>query len=410
MVHADDRDELRELQRKAYGRDGGLTDAEARRLREIEQRPPAITPALKPVREDVLIETVPSFAAGFPRSGFADTNAFEDLFRDDEAPSPAREEEAPEPDAPAQQHSSRRLNAALAAFRRHGLIAAAASVLLVAIGIGVGWIAFGQTSDDVALTGEQQQRRLDLYEKDPYDEGSLRAVGQDDDVLVWYGTQNDGADACLVIDVAGQSAQQCQPRADVDPFSLSASVTAMTRADAESDFLEPVNVNAYRLFSSNDEPMVSIQRWTRTGANLRGFSGEDRDRAQELLAEDESAYLRIIGSFRDQPVWLIDTLVEDVSEICLVVDADEGRKECVPAEVASESGISMLAFVDDGDGGSEVWGLQVAYTPDQTPYLVLTHEAASEQETGGETYQEYGERFGLDDGQGTQDEQDAPST
>src|SRR5690606_10262333 len=47
MLEQSERDELRSLQLKAYGRAGGLTEAEAERLRELEshgRRAPGATP------------------------------------------------------------------------------------------------------------------------------------------------------------------------------------------------------------------------------------------------------------------------------------------------------------------------------------------------------------------------------
>lgn len=393
MLPAEDRDELRMLQRKAYGRDGALTDAEARRLRELERPAPAPAPAPRPAAapdEPTLVTAVPDRVR-------TDTT-FADLFPEDSTPDRASEQDPDqdaEPPTPQKRQRAARPRGAWAMPRRYGLAVAAASVLLLAVGVGVGWGLFGQDPNAITLTEEQQQRRLELYEKGPYDEGSIRPIGQEGDALVWYGTQNDGVDACLVLDVADQSGRQCQPRAEVMSFSLAASVMAMTTATEESDTVEAVNVNAFLLFATNGEPLVSIQRWTQSVGQLNQFSGEERERAEELLEDDETASLQIVGSFRDEPVWLIDRLLDDGVERCLVVDAVEEHSQCARSEDAIDSGISTLVFVDDGAGGSEAWSLQVAYTVNQMPYLVVARELDPANLTSGETYQEYGDRTEL---------------
>lgn len=406
MLSADDRDELRLLQRTAYGRDGALTEQQAQRLAALETQ--ARTEAA-------------AVAQALPVPPLV-TTELEDLFREERPAEPASTEarsedpsrEAPSEDAvegsavaPGRRRDARPFRGVRALRRRFGLLAAAASVLLLVIGVGVGWALFGAEPDDITLTAEQQQRRLELYEKGPYDEGSIRAVGQDRDALVWYGTQNDGADACIVIDVGSESGRQCQTIADAEPLSVWASVMAMTTVGEESDDVESVNVSAYLLFSTSGEPMVSIQRWSQSGVMLRGFQGEERERAKELTADDDTAYLRIVGSFRDEPVWLIERMRENTAETCMVVDAAEQQSQCVPSQTAIDGGISTLAFVDDGTGGSEMWSLQVAYTVDQTPYLVVARDQNPVSVTSGETYQEYGERMGLDD---AVDEADGGST
>ena len=365
MPRESDADELRMLQHKAYGRDGGLTDAEAARLRELEHRdePAAVV-------EDAVV--VGDAVDG--STSVAETPVVEDA-------SGAASTDA-EP-------TTSRSRTGMRELRRHWRFAAVASVLLLAIGVGAGWVLFGQDSEAIALTAEQQQRRLELYDSGDYDEGSLRAVGQDDQgALVWYGTKIDGEQQCLVLDVAEESGQQCAPPDGSSTFSLSTSVTIPGVADPASEVVSDIGVGAYLVFSTTGEPMVSIQRWEQTiGGLAQQFMGEERTRAEELMSEGTVRGISIIGSFRDEPVWLIDDDADDSMQTCLVVDAAGGERQCLPIEVAIEDGLSTVVFVDDGADGSEAWTIQVAYTVSQTPYLVITRDPT----LAGVTFSEFSE-------------------
>lgn len=377
MPASDEQNELRALQRRAYGRGGGLTDAEAARLRELEHmaRPAASeeaaheAPSSEPVVAPLAVP-YPGVITDVPRASearSADSSHADITLPLDDAPEDASVD--PEP-------ATSRIRAALGMLRGHWRFAAVASVLLLAIGVGAGWMLFWQGDGAISLTAEQQQRRLELYDLGDYDEGSLRAVGQDaEGALVWYGTKIDGEQQCVVIDVGEESGQQCVPRGDSSDFSISTSVTIPGVADSSTEVVSDIGVSAFLLFSTTGEPMVSIQRWEQTDEVwLQQFVGEERTRAEELMADDAAVSLSIIGDFRDAPVWLLEQFTDTSANACLVVDAVGGEPQCLPSDVALRDGISSLVFVDDGAGGSEAWTIQVAYTVSQTPYLVITRD------------------------------------
>lgn len=389
MSQASERDELRMLQRKAYGRDGGLTEAEAQRLHGLEQR--ALTSAVPRVEnragaavsaDGTVGEPEPDLGADFLES-FAPADARE---TDEREPQSVRTPD-PDPDPASEFQPSpdpHPIRTAVTALRRHGGVVAVASALLLAIGLGAGWMLFGQRGDDISLTAEQQQRRLELYDKSDYDEGTVRAIGRDSEgALAWYGTKDDGAQACLVIDVGEESGQQCLPRGEVNDFALTASLTltasevADAGADADAQSIDSVGVNAFLMFSTTGEPMVAIQRFEqRSYMWLDQFGEEERPRAEKLMSEYDPMNIYMIGTFRDEPVWLVDRSVDNGMETCLVIDAVDEQAQCLPAELAINGGISTLVFVDDGADGSEAWTIQVAYTVNQTPYLVITRDPA----------------------------------
>ncbi|MFS0911715.1 hypothetical protein AB3M89_07965 [Microbacterium sp. 179-I 3D2 NHS] len=248
---------------------------------------------------------------------------------------------------------------------------AAASALLFAVGLGAGWVFFASRPDAIPLSDDQQQRRDELYASDDYDAGSVRAVGQDDDALVWFGTKDDGAVSCAVIDVGSASSESCRDSDGDDPFVLSASVLLPEPAEAAA--VSGTSVNAFVMLSTTGEPMVAIQRWTAQSASLSAFRDEDRARAQELFDEGYELGLSIVGYFGDAPVWIADRATGAVVETCLIVDA-AGREQCGVAEDVREDGMS-IAVADSLGSVPDSWVITVDYTADRSPYLTIVGDA-----------------------------------
>jgi hypothetical protein len=368
MPDADDLAELRDLQARAYGRDGGLTDAEARRLDELEQahRPVVSTsvPGERPLPADkspavVDREHVPlSAPARETREARVSSGAEGSETLDAE----------PQPEIP---HSVR--STGLARFRRGGILAAASALLLV-VGVGAGWAIFGQRPEIVSLTADQQERRIALDEEGAFDDGSLQAVAEEEDALVWYATRDDGAQACLVLDIAQASSESCQDADDTGRFGLSVSVMVPPNAgsDSESGVAPGSSVNATMMLSTEGEPMVSIQRWTSDLAMISQFQGTERDRAAELVEDGFSAGLLLVGDFLSEPVWLGTRFDEGDAfvEYCMIVDAAEGRTVCTSEFDATGRGVST-DVEGTVDGIPTTWNLRVQNTRNQTPYLTI---------------------------------------
>ena len=199
MLSADELVELRSLQARAYGRDGGISDADAGRMRELERQRLSTSSAVSGV------------ASRSPISPIEDAEILVSRTRD-ETLSPRRVEEQhdddaadrPASDAPADPDVSTTSGdgSIRGALRRFWRPVVAASAVLLVLGLAAGWAIFGQRSSSIALTEEQVQRRLELYEKRNYDEGSLRVIGQSEDALAWYATNRDGRYACIVLDIS----------------------------------------------------------------------------------------------------------------------------------------------------------------------------------------------------------------
>lgn len=363
-----ERDELRALQRKAYGPEGGLTDAEARRLRELEaagrggDAPAVPPPPAEPPPVEVGDQRLP-VTSGIPGM-VADSASTITGTADERAQSPAPAPEAPRTGIP---------------LRHRRWVLAAASVLLLLVGVGAGWALFGQRPETVSLTAEQQERRLELYAEADFDEGSLQAVAEEEDALVWYGTRSGGEQACLVIDIAQASSQACQDADDVDSFGISASVMVPRNAgsDAESGVAPGSSVNATMMLSTSGQPMVSIQRWSSDLAMIGQFQGPERDRAAELVEYGFTAGLLLVGDFLSEPVWLGTRFVEGdrFIEYCMIVDGAQGRTACTSDFDVSSRGIST-DIDGEVDGMPTSWNLRVQNTQNQTPYLTIAQTLA----------------------------------
>ncbi|CAH0229741.1 hypothetical protein SRABI98_02713 [Microbacterium sp. Bi98] len=373
MLQESDSAELRALQVKAYGRDGGLTEAEAARLRELESlrgepgRPDRVDPGPRD-RVDAPVGQGP--AHELPTS--------EKPFRDGQAPVADASPSAPGEHADDGSQSTE-TGGLRAAFRQHWKAVAAASALLLVIGLGTGWALFGRSGDAVALTSAQQERRAELQAEGGFDPGSLRAIGQDEDALVWYATKDDGETVCLTLDAADKSSDQCQPAADLDNgngIGLNASVAVPGEGD---EGLEEIWASAAR--AMNGEVVGIIQRW-RSDENswLSQFQGDERERAEQLVQEGfEEFSFSVVGYFRDAPVWRAQRVESDDIQDCLIVDAVQAV-ECRPAsEGQSSADVIEVAgtVVDEAGGMISDWSVRLAYTLNGMPYLVVSGDSTT---------------------------------
>lgn len=356
-------EELRELQRKAYGRDGGLTRSEAARLRELQQS----TGGVAVVPESPA--AAPEALTAAPDDAFITALGFDAAV----AAEPVREpiadiaEPTDEPQTSAARPSIR------AAVRTHWLAGALAGVVLLALGLGIGWALFAPHSRGIPLTAAQHERQRVLTENSDFDPGSLIGVGEDDDALVWYGTKNEGELACIVIDVGDLSETQCQTTDEMSPFGLNASVMLPPEAGSEESF-DFATVNGTVMFSTQGEPVAIIQRWTSDDSMLGQFTGDERARAEELLDQGLLANLSIVGYFRDAPVWVANRWTNDREpDTCIIVDGAEGEQQCLPMSEAIDTGVTVLVF-DEGSTASAS-AITVAYTATQTPYLTIASVA-----------------------------------
>lgn len=388
MLQESESAELRALQVRAYGRGGGLAEADAARLLELESQRVESAEVARTAVAAPVVPGVNPVDVVHPTDGSVLPHA-EALVSDTSSAVPADEGS---PGRPLEETGLR------AAIRQHWKAAVAASAAMLVIGLGVGWALFGHTGDVVALTSEQQQRRAELQAEGEFDAGSLRAIGQDEGALVWYATKDDGETICITLDTAERSADQCQPAADLDNgngIGVSASVTV---SDEEGEPPEQVWASAAR--AMNGEVVAIIQRWQSDQDSwLAQFQGEERERAEQLIEEGFEEYsFSIVGYFRDAPVWRAQRLDDDDIGDCLIVDAVESVECRVSGdEQFSGDGIETRGVTVDETGTvAAEWSVRLAYTLNGTPYLVVsgdTAAVAAEQTVGpGETLELGGEK------------------
>lgn len=358
MLQESDAAELRALQSKAYGRDGGLTDADVARLRELEaargQRPPETAASGAVVPETTVLESTDVPVAG------------EDV--DDES---ADALDASEPTDDAEFRSATALRPVL---RQNWKAIAASSAVLLAVGLAAGWALFGRAGG-VELTAEQQERRAELQADGGYDAGSLRAIGQEEDALVWHATKEDGEMVCLILDTPQDSATQCQRSEDAqngNGIGVSVNLDSVDGEDAEQIWASAVR-------TTEGELVAIIQRWPSSQNDwLSQFPGDERVRAEELLQEGFQEYsISVVGYFRDAPIWYGQRLEGATAEDCLVVDAIDGIA-CGPLGEAQSSGLSLGGITADVSGAvEESWKITLAFTSNQTPYLVIAEDGSA---------------------------------
>lgn len=374
MLNADEARELRALHARAYGPGGGLTEADAVRMRALEEarvdsretpsRPFDAAQGVEPDRVEPAAESDPVHDS--PAAPGDDQGEPVSAAASDPADVGRRE-----PSADASGTGGLR-----SAVRTHWKVVAVASVALLVVGLGAGWALFGSRDDGVALTDAQQERRVELQTDGGYDQGSVRAIGTDEDAIVWFGTRKEGELECIVLDVGDQSNDMCQQADDLLSQGYGAGVTVASSGDGEGSDGEPMEVSATAVRSASGEIVAIIQRWPsmRTGW-LAQFPADERERAEELLAlgfEDYS--FSVVGYVNDLPIWRGTRVDDGIAQECLIVDAVEAT-QCADAwkvqsgdEAVSLGGV----VVDESDGSSASWSIDLQVTTSGSAYLTIT--------------------------------------
>lgn len=360
MLSADEVRELRFLQGRAYGRDGALTDREARRLGELQEKarvspdPVGAPTALDPSTA-VSVDTRAPAADAVESASGAPTTA-------------APEADTPEPagDVPSDP-PQRRLGGIL---RGHLKTVVAASAVLLLVGLAAGWALFGRPDGGVAMTAAQQERRVELQTTGDFDQGSVRIIGQDDDATVWYGTKQEGELACIVLEVGDDATDMCQPEDELEASGYNAGVSLI---DGEGESGMQINASAVR--AASGEIVAIIQRWPSGGDDwLSQFTGAERTRAEQLLDLGFEEYsFSVVGYVNDLPVWRGARIEDGMSQDCLVVDALAAMQCADSWKVQSgDVGIGISGVeVDESGATTGSWSIDLGLTSSGNPYLTI---------------------------------------
>ncbi|MFJ6548742.1 hypothetical protein [Microbacterium sp. NPDC091676] len=358
MTDDDDVEERRALQRKAYRAGGELTAAEATRLRALEESrrtraagPPAAASATGPVPEARTPGPPPSSesVSGAPDDGEPPAPGGAPVIPEEEA----EEVATARTDAPTLQEGRR---------RRLGMLALAAVVVLL-LGVGIGWLAFGRTGGAaVALSSAQQQWQSELIASGRYDAGSVRALATEDDAVVWMATQNGGASICLVLGSAESTTPSCNQREAVQKEGLWGEVTTQ-RGDEYTR-----QVVAQLLLTPDGEPAVSVgvsDFGSGEGSGIT-YANEEETRTAARLADDgfDPHSIWVVGYDHDVPIWTASE--GETGRQCLIYDGStpDAPRACETTETLQEHDGRLQLQVTDGEtGGLTTYELPTAGSP-----------------------------------------------
>ncbi|WP_334149047.1 hypothetical protein [Microbacterium sp.] len=282
MLGAEERDELRALQARAYGRGGELSEAEAGRLRELSRRQ-AETAPVEPPRG---VAPVPVLISGVPEALVAPPRA-------EEPASAASTSDISADDAPTDTTPGS-LRSALMTHWRPALIAAVAALI---VGLGAGWLLFGRSSAEaVELTPQQQQWQAALADGG-YDPGSLRAIAEQDGVVLWYATKMAGEKTCLVIGDGEQVEVSCQGTEVVRVSGLLARLVLEGEQETE--------ISGQLLLSPGGEPAVMVSVSGITADTAPVYANEDEERFAEGLVSQgfNENTVFVVGYDGEHAIW-----------------------------------------------------------------------------------------------------------
>ena len=354
MLSADESAELRELQAKAYGRDGALSVEELARLRELEPTRSRNSPAV-PIAEPV--EAFEAGAADPPTDSGAGQDSEPGFVPGDPSDEPIAERV--EASAPA------------ASRPRWALIVAASAALV--LGVGIGWLVFGRDPGPaIPVTAEQQIRGEQLAEESNLDPGTIVPMAESSDVLVWMGTRDEGEITCLIIEDGEHDTTSCAETQSLSDTGL----YAMLSRDAPPESGNGSEMISASLgFAREDEPVVMIQRgWTTTSSEgyLDQFTDpEQRATAARLIDQGLDEWSPMLVAYDgDTPIWIGTR--DQSQEACLFYGGEpDAPSACGSIETAQTTGVGMSMLSGEGDTPSGV-SVTLRYTEQMMPSIVIS--------------------------------------
>lgn len=390
MLSADETAELRMLQAKAYGPDGGITAAELDRLRELNPvrlRSAAVaegaaTPEGAPDRRlDAGLEVgaVPE-TSGLATGAGPETAPRTETDPDPELRTTTSTTSSNESDASNADHPQASASTEGQPWRRHPLAFAVAASIALVLGVGIGWILFGRdTGPGIPITAEQQVRGEQLAEESNLDAGSILPMAEDDDVLVWVGTRDSGEITCMIIEDGEHDAPSCAPTQSIAETGL----YGMLSRDAPAGSLEDAPENATEMISASmgfvreDEPVVMIQRgWSTSGTDyLDQFTdSEQRATAERLLDDGLDEWSPMLAAYDgDTQIWIGTR--ESGQQACIYYGGGpDASSVCGPIGEAQTDGMTMMVPYRVGETPSSV-SVTLRYTDQMIASVVITRDA-----------------------------------
>lgn len=355
MLDADELAEMRALQARAYGRDGGLSHAEAARLRGLQEG--AVERGVSSVAPESGQTAVDARAAGSITESRV-TGAVEPAEPASAATSPAVRE--PVDEAPA---------SAPAPLRPPARWIALAAVAVLLCGVGIGWLLFGQSrAAAVALTAEQQEWQNALTAEGDYDPSSIRALAVEEGVVVWTATKEERRRTCLILGDGESTSPICQLTEMVAESGMYGSLIV------DSVGVTQREVSAQLLFAASGEPAVAVSSYDySSGSAGMIYANENETRIAEKLADEgfDPRSIWVAGYDGDVPIWSAMQL--DSPGTCLIYDGSLSPSPmvCADPQTIVEQGAGLVLNVVDPQTGTTT---TFEFSPHGPSALVITRE------------------------------------
>lgn len=327
MLGAEEAVELRALQERAYGREGALGVDEVSRLRRLEalRRAPSSshTESERPAAQGAAAPDAPSSVSVDPARESVPT------------PAPDSQVDGAEGAAPSPR-------------RPHWQSVLLLVVVCTMLGVGAGWLLFADRgASSMSLTSAQQEWQNAIVASGRYDPGSVRALRQEQDVVVWYATTGDGAQVCVVLGDGESTAPACTTREQALAQGVSASL--VTVVDGSQTF----DVDAYMYLTDDGAPAIVTSSYISMPQSAAQFATPEEAAVAVSLAEDvglDRRSIMVAGYDGETPIWVgVDKATQ---RYCLVVDGSMPSPPmvCDDSLMLTDSDGSLGLVVDDGDG------------------------------------------------------------
>lgn len=201
MLDAGESERRDELRRLAYGREAGLTEAQAAELRDLELRERALRGAAPDTGPDAPPQAVEDAAADLTPGTVS------------HRPQPEGDDMPPGADT-ADRTDAAPTASSGAATRppgmRRWLVPAAAAAAILLLGAAIGWFGAARAAEAAPIMSvEQSELALDLEVDGEYDPGSVQLVGSEQNANLWRATRDDAEFDCVILTYRGDDSHQC---------------------------------------------------------------------------------------------------------------------------------------------------------------------------------------------------------
>lgn len=347
MAGADETAELRALQAKAYGREGGLTPEEAVRLDELVRARSATARAEVVAEPSGAVEWAAVEGREPARTPAEDLG---DAADDGDTGSTVAGMDPDDADHGAEHATAPRRPSLRAALRRHVRAVAIAAVVLLAAGVGLGWLAFGRDAQSgVALTAEQRGWQDALVASGDYDSGSVRAAAVEEGAVVWWATKEGRARTCLILGTADVTVPSCDRTDTVRENGLFGTISL---GDGDEEERREVNAQLLLTAAGDAAIAVSVYDFGPMGTGIVYANEAETEAAKRLVEQGfDPGSLWVAGYDGDVPIWTA-TQPENGWQ-CLIYERapNESFVACDDPMTMQEEGRALMLDVLDPDSG-----------------------------------------------------------